>query len=92
LAILSAEELDEMYKIFDSFRIFLDRNQVISSQHKQRYRSFLLELRRFLKILEAAPHPSGKVRLRQMHQRIQMAAFIANKGWLLQKISERILG
>jgi hypothetical protein len=90
LGILSAEELDEMYKIFDSFRIFLDRNQVISSQHKQRYRSFLLELRRFLKILEAAPHPSGKVRLRQMQHRIQAAAFIANKGWLLQKISEQI--
>jgi hypothetical protein len=87
---LNAEELDEMYKIFDSFRIFLDRNQVISTQHKQRYRSFLLELRRFLKILEAAPHPSGKVRLQQMHQKIQASALLANKSWLLEKIAERI--
>jgi hypothetical protein len=90
LADLSAEELDEMYKIFDSFRIFLDRNQMISSQHKQRYRSFLLELRRFLKMLEAAPHPSDEVRLTQMHQKIQATALLANKSWLLEKISERI--
>ncbi len=90
LADLSAEELDEMYKIFDSFRIYLDRNQMISSQHKQRYRSFLLELRRFLKILEAAPHPTDKVRLRQMHQKIQAAALLANKGWLQEKISDQI--
>ncbi len=90
LADLSADELDEMYKIFDSFRIFLDRNQMISNLHKQRYRSFLLELRRLLKILEAAPHPSDKVRLQQMHQKIQAAALIANKSWLLEKISERL--
>lgn len=87
---LSAQELDEMFKIFDSFRIFLDRNQVISSQHKQRYRSFLLEMKRFLKILEAAPHPSGEVRLQQIHRKVQATALLANKGWLLEKIAERI--
>lgn len=87
---LSANELDEMYKIFDSFRIFLDRNQVISSQHKQRYRSFLLEMRRFLKMLEAAPHPSGEARLRQLHRKVQATSLLANKSWLLEKIAERI--
>jgi hypothetical protein len=86
LAQLSLEEIDDMYRMYDSVRIFISRNEMVSPMHKQRYRNFITELRRFLKLLEANPQSPEPARLRKLYQKVDAAEFMVNKSWLLEKI------
>ena len=87
---LSMEETDEMYRMYDSFRIFIDRNDKISHAHKLGYRSFLSEFRRFLKLLgESHGEPELK-RLLALKQKIGSEEYMANKSWFLKTLAKYI--
>lgn len=84
---LSIEETDDMYRVFDSFRVFIDRNKVISPMHKQRYRNFITEFRRFLKLIESGPKKVDQKRLQKLDQKVRASEYMANKSWFLAKIN-----
>lgn len=83
---LSIEETDDMYRVFDSFRVFIDRNRVISPMHKQRYRNFITEFRRFLKLIETGFSSVDQKRLQKLRQKVEATEYMANKSWFLEKI------
>lgn len=83
---LSMEEIDDMYRMYDSFRIFISRNQMISEMHKQRYHNFIVQFRRFLKLLESSQQVPDRDRLLELRDQIKSAEFMANKSWFLEKL------
>lgn len=83
---LSLEEVDKMYKLYDSFRIFIDRNQLISQSHKQQSRNFIREFRRFMILLDKEPVPMDQ--LQELYTEVEQMQYMGNKGWFLEKINE----
>lgn len=81
---LSMEGVDEMYRMYDSFRIYIDRNQKISRQHKLRYGNFIREFKRFMKILERKP--LQRDRLQKLHKQVSETELMVNKSWFLEKL------
>lgn len=81
---LSLEEVDKMFRLYDSFRIFIDRNQQISETHKQQYRNFIREFRRFMVLLERETIPEDP--LKQLYTEVEEMRYMANKGWFLEKM------
>lgn len=81
---LSIEGVDEMYRMYDSFRMFIDRNQKISKEHKLRYGNFIREFRQFLKWREKeALH---RDRIRELYRTVEGMEFMVNKSWFLEKL------
>ncbi|HHG83871.1 MAG TPA: hypothetical protein ENJ82_03905, partial [Bacteroidetes bacterium] len=52
---LSMAEVDDMHRLYDSFRLFIERNDKIAVAHKQHYRNFIREFKRFMEILRLKP-------------------------------------
>ena len=84
---LSMEELDDMYRMLDSFRVYIDRNKVISQIHRSRYRNFISEFRRFLKLLEQEPGSVPVEQFLKLHRKVQETEHISNKRWFLDRLS-----
>ncbi|MEM7036034.1 MAG: hypothetical protein AAF570_03570 [Bacteroidota bacterium] len=89
LAHNTMEEMDEMYKLYDAFRLFIDRNEKISALHKQHYRNFIREFKRFMEILNREP-----VSVEDLHRLKAHVIGIdcTNKEWFLQKIDSYAAG
>lgn len=81
---LSMEEVDEMYRLYDAFRIYIDRNDRISLAHKQQYRNFIREFKRFMVILSKEPVAVEDLSI--LRDEIAEMPFMANKGWFQQKL------
>lgn len=81
---LSIEEVDEMYRLYDAFRIYIDRNERISSTHKQRYRNFIREFKRFMVILEK--DPPDRDELSELKKTVESIPLMASKAWFLKKL------
>ena len=77
---LSIEEVDEMYRMYDAFRVFIDRNQKISEAHK----NFIREFKRFMVILDR--EPIAKENLQSLRKEIAAMSSMVNKVWFLEKI------
>ena len=84
----SLDEVDEMYRLYDSFRIYLDRNDKISQAHKTAYRSFIRLFKRMIDLYpdlfeDRSALESLKVELEETHQ-------LPNRGWFLAKIDSAL--
>lgn len=81
---LNMEEVDEMFRLYDAFRLFIQRNEKIAEAHKRHYGNFIRAFKRFMEILRAEP-VSG-LELKSLREEVAATAFLSNKGWLLAKI------
>lgn len=81
---LSIEEVDEMYKLYDAFRLFVERNDKISTAHKLDYRHFIKVFKRLIDIHQQPPLLAGD--LHALRDEIEAMGPIANKRWLLEKV------
>ena len=84
----SMEEMDEMYKLYDSFRLYIDRNEKISDYHKLHYRNFIRMFKRFMEILNR--EQGSHEHLSQLRQDVVGLNSITNKEWLLSKIDSAL--
>ncbi len=85
---LSLEEVDEMERMYDAFRIFIDRNNKLSEIHKRRYRNFVREFRR-LQVMQQQS-PLSLEQLKDFEQEVQALEYTYNKDWFLLKAKELI--
>ena len=78
------KEVDEMYRLYDAFRLYIDRNDKISTFHKQHYRNFIREFKRFTEIINR--QPASPKHLSELREEVFNMDFVSNKEWFLQKI------
>jgi hypothetical protein len=81
---LTLDEVDEMYRLYDAFRLFIERNEKISPAHKLNYRHFTRAFKRFMEILRV--QPVRKDHLQALRTDVEKTEAISNKGWMLAKI------
>lgn len=81
---LDIEEVDEMYRLYDAFRLYIDRNEKIAGTHKKHYRNFIRDFKRFMEILTRKPLEVKT--LQALRNEIQEKDYISNKAWFLQKV------
>lgn len=85
---LTVEEVDEMYKLYDSFRIFIDRNESLADTRKTQYRNFIREFKRFMEFL--TQDPVSPAEIEQLKREVANMEFISNKEWFLHHITARL--
>ena len=77
------DEFLPLDSLIHSFRAYLRRNRVISKDVREQYLNFL----RFLKRLSYID-PYKKDKLEKIRSDIQECSAVAQKSWLLEKVSE----
>lgn len=80
---LSMEDVDQLERMYNSFRIFIDRNQKLSVGHKQRYRDFIRAYKRLLGLAQQAPLSIDKLHaFKEEFQEMEPAFY---KVWVLEQ-------
>ena len=87
---LSPTEVDDMLRLYDSFRLYIDRHKKISPLHRLQYRNFVRLFKRFVLILEAEQGKSVSSPLIAFQQELLTTKDVANKTWFAQKVAEAI--
>lgn len=86
---LSIEEIDEMLRLYDAFRIFVERNDKISKAHKMDYRNFIRVFKKMVDLY--SDRVDDREALENLRLEIQETSPLPNRGWLLEKV-EATLG
>ena len=89
-ASLNPDEIDDMFRLYDSFRLYVDRNKKISPTHKVQYRNLVRLFKRFIELLQAPGNASLKKDLEGFKAELEAASDVANKVWFLQKVEEAL--
>lgn len=80
---LSLEEADEMERMYDAFRILIDRNRKLSAVHKEQYRNFIREFKRLLGLAQQTPLAADKLTaFRDEHQQMEPTFY---QAWILEQ-------
>jgi hypothetical protein len=80
---LSLEEADEMERMYDAFRILIDRNKKLSAVHKEQYRNFIREFKRLLGLAQQAPLAADKLTVfRDEHLEMEPTFY---QAWILEQ-------
>lgn len=87
---LSAEEVDEMFKLYDAFRLYIDRNEKVSPLHQVQYRNFLRLFKHFMKCLEKPIGSKRKQALQRFQNKLDEVNGVANKTWFSLKVEEAL--
>ena len=87
---LTSEEVDDMHRLYDSFRLYIDRNTKISPLHRLQYRNFVRLFKRFVRILETETGHAGPSALPAFQAELDEQNDVANKTWFAQKVAEAI--
>lgn len=82
-AYYEVEEIDPLFSLLESFRVYLNRNKEIPSARKTNYKNLI----KFTKKLLSIP-PSDNKKLQQLKQEVELTKNIASRDWLLEKIAE----
>ena len=85
---LSLEEVDEMERMYDAFRVFIDRNTKLSEIHKRRYRNFIREFKRLQVMLQQSP--LSLEQLQEFKEEVESLEYTYNKDWFLVKANDLI--
>ncbi len=88
LAAASLDEVDEMYRLYDSFRIYLDRNEKISLAHKTDYRNFIRLFKRMIDLYPDLFRDRGA--LEALQAEVRDTSPLPNRGWFLEKINSAL--
>lgn len=87
---LTMAEVDEMQRLYDAFRLFIERNEKISTAHKLLYRNFIRASKRYLEILQTEPIRTED--LQELRSNVSTLEFVSDKGWFLDKIEISLAG
>lgn len=77
------DELDPLYSLMDSFRVFLHRNRSLSDRHRNTYLNLIKLTKKLTKI-----RPSEQAKLKKLQQEINQTSQIADAKWLQEKIEK----
>lgn len=83
---LSLEEVDEMHRLYDAFRLFIERNEKISEAHKHHYQNFIRVFKRFIDIQEHQPILQKDIR--ELRELVMTMVSGPHQGWFLEKIDK----
>lgn len=87
---LTATEIDEMYRLYDSFRLYVDRNTKISELHKLQYRNLIRLFKRFLFVILDQPEEKKSADLKALLAELLSTKELYNKAWFARKVEEAI--
>jgi hypothetical protein len=77
------DEIEPLYSLFESFRVYLNRNRQITENRKNLYKNLISFTKRLTRIM-----PGDQKSIEKLKREVEHTAEIANKGWLKQKIAE----
>ncbi len=83
---LSFEELDELQRLLDSFRMFVRRNATLSDSRKKSYDNFYGYFRQLVRMKEEQIEDPEK--LEEMKEALEQEEFITHKNWLRGVLEE----
>lgn len=87
---LLPDQVDDMYRLYDSLRQYVDRSTRISERHQNQYRNLIRLFKGFLQTLEN-PDPDKRLRrLRSLRKKLE-SKDVANITWFSQKVDEALL-
>lgn len=87
---LSATEADEMFRLYDSFRVFVDRNKKVSPSHQKQFRNLVRLFRRLMKCVEQPDPTKRRSSLLRFQKKLKREDYVANITWLLKKVEEAL--
>lgn len=88
---LTAEEYEEMLRIYHSFRVYVSRNSRISGYHKEGYENFIRMFNQLIRTGEEKPWESTLPELKSLHTEVVEIENVVHKKWLLKAIEKVIL-
>lgn len=77
------DEIESLYSLFESFRVYLNRSKSISEFRKTSYKNLI----KFTKKLTSI-QPSDKKSLQKLQKEISETQKVGSKKWLLEKVDE----
>jgi hypothetical protein len=77
------DEIEPLYSLFESFRVYLNRHKAIPEQRKNNYKNLIKYTKKLTKVM-----PGDKKAIEKLKKEVQETPKIASKGWLKQKIAE----
>lgn len=86
---LSPDETDDMYRLYDSFRLYVDRSSRISENHQKQYRNLIRLFKKFMQIL-GNPDPQKRVRKLERLRKTLISEDVANITWFSLKVDEAL--
>lgn len=76
-------EIEPLYSLFDSFRVFLNRHKSIPPQRRKNYMNLIRFTKRLTKII-----PGDQKAISKLNNDIEKEKSIASSNWLKEKIAE----
>lgn len=83
---LDIQEFEEMQRLYDSFRLFVARNEKISESYKQNFQNFIRVFNRLLTFLERGTFPPEE--LQKLKIEAENLEHVTNKKWLVAAIQK----
>lgn len=83
---LNSAEVDDMYRLYDSFRLYIDRNKKISPLHQLQYRNLVRFFKRFMEILQISKGDKQLETMQEFLGELESASDVANKLWFSSKV------
>ena len=77
------DEVEPLYSLFESFRVYLNRNKKITTDRKKRYLNLIKFSKKLVKMI-----PGDKKTLAKIKKEVEETKEIASKKWLKEKIAE----
>ncbi|MEM6317653.1 MAG: hypothetical protein AAF960_08280, partial [Bacteroidota bacterium] len=77
------DEIEPLYSLFESFRVYLNRKKEITQDHKKFYTNFIKFTKKLTKVI-----PGDKRVIDKLKSEIGETKGIANLKWLKEKIAE----
>lgn len=77
------DEIEPLYHLFESFRVYLNRNKGLSQERKKRYLNLIKFTKKLTKLM-----PGDKKAIEKLNTEIVETQGVINLGWLKEKIAE----
>ena len=87
---LTPTQVDEMFKLYDAVRLYIDRNKKISASHKVTYRNFVRLFKRFLHLLSDQGLGSNRQDLVEFQAELKGTDKVTNRAWFEEKVEEAL--
>ncbi len=85
LSYYELEETESLGFLFNSFKLYLDREKSLTSQRKTPYYNLIKYTRTLLKLSS-----KDKAKLIKLKEEVEGTEWIVNKAWLLEKVEEKM--
>ncbi len=79
------DEIESLYSLFESFRVYLNRNKSISEAKKADYKNLIKFTKKLTRI-----QPGDDKSLKKLTEEIQKTKRLASRKWLVDKVEELV--